>query len=456
MDRLSDRAIVGGEHGYSQEFRCRDREGNEHWLLESVSLQQRGPDAWYAVGVVTDITESKMAQAQRDAQREQVAAERTARAEAEAANRAKDEFFAVLSHELRTPMTPVLMTVSSLEYDERLPEDVRSALRMVRRNVELEARLIDDLLDLTRISRGKLEVAWRDLDMHSLLSHAREACIPDADARRLKFELSTAASRCFVRGDATRLQQVLWNLLRNAVKFTPEGGTIRVHTANDADGHLIVEVTDSGIGIEPEVLPRIFDAFEQGGRDMTRRYGGLGLGLAISKALVTLHGGTLTARSEGRGMGATFSVTLPTVETMAVEPASPAARDGDAPALRILLVEDHVDTRKATARLLKSFGHEVATADSVATGLEAAEAGPFDLIISDLGLPDGSGLDLMRQIKNRYGMKGIALSGFGMESDLLNSRAAGFDHHLTKPVPIEQLEATVRQVAAMEVGCVKT
>src|SRR5260370_36135544 len=160
---------------------------------------------------------------------------------------------------------------------------------MVGRNVELEARVIDDLLDLTRISRGKLEVASRELDVHSLLYHARDACLPDAEASNLHLELSAEASRCFVRGDATRLQQVFWNLLRNAVKFTTEGGSIRLHTFNDAEGRLVVEVTDSGIGIEQEMLPRIFEAFEQVGRDMTRRFGELGVRLVASRRLVRLH-----------------------------------------------------------------------------------------------------------------------------------------------------------------------
>jgi signal transduction histidine kinase/ActR/RegA family two-component response regulator len=433
--------------------------------------------------LMQQIAERKRVEGQRDAERDQALAERSARAEAEAANRAKDQFLAMLSHELRTPMAPVLMTVSHLENDPLLSEELRSALRMIRRNVELEARLIDDLLDLTRVSRGKVDLSPRDTDIHSLLCHARDVCRADAEAKHVSFEMRMVAPRCYVYGDPIRLEQVLWNLVRNAVKFTPEGGTITLRTANDATGRLIVQVIDSGVGIAPEMLSRIFDAFEQGGPTVTRRFGGLGLGLAISKALIDLHHGSIAAHSEGLGHGATFTVTLNTIDTPAIgEPktgeAPPTARaaaeaggieegSAAAPPLRILLVEDHPDTRKATARLLRLFGHDVATADSVASGLQAMEkwpehgeenrgggdgggSSPFDLIISDLGLPDGSGLDLVRQLKRRYGSggpKAIALTGFGMDADLRTSRDCGFEAHLVKPVPIEQLEAAVRQVA---------
>lgn len=452
MDQLSDRAILGGESGYTQQFRSIDKFGQVHWMDESVSLQTRGPGYWTAVGVITDITARRIAEAQRDVQREQAATERAARAEAEAANKAKDHFLATLSHELRTPMTPVLMTVSSMENDERLSEEVRAALRMIRRNVELEARLIDDLLDLTRISTGKLQLNARETDVHSLLCHARDVCTPDAAAKNQTIELDAGAEQCFVRGDATRLQQVFWNLLRNAVKFTPDGGTIRLLSRNDDSGRVVIDVIDTGIGIEPHVLPRIFDAFEQGGPETTRRFGGLGLGLAISKAVIDLHGGTLAAHSDGPGKGSMFTVTLRAAAAPEPSIDRPLPIVGESHPLRILLVEDHADTRKATARLLRLIGHDVATADGVATALQTAESRPFDLVISDLGLPDGSGLDLMRQIKKRFNLKGIALSGFGMDTDLRSSSDAGFDRHLVKPVPLEQLEAAVRQVGGLEVG----
>ena len=325
-----------------------------------------------------------------------------ARRIAETANRTKDEFLAALSHELRTPLTPVLLTARALESDPRLPAELRRDMERVRRNVELEARLIDDLLDLTRIARGKTELHLEVVDLHALLREVAEtgAAGRPAEAPRLELDLAAAGSR--VCGDAARLQQVFRNLLSNAVKFTPEG-RILVSTWTTADGRVAVEVRDTGAGIDPLVLPRIFNAFEQGGADVTRRFGGLGLGLAISKNLVDLHGGSIEAASEGPGQGAAFTVILPAVEASVAdpEPKLETRRVPDRP-LHILLVEDHADTAEAMAELLQARGYQVTVALSRAGGLAAAEAvaaggsPPLDVLISDLGLPDGSGLDLMR------------------------------------------------------------
>jgi CheY-like chemotaxis protein len=254
--------------------------------------------------------------------------------------------------------------------------------------------------------------------------------------------------------------QVFWNLFSNAVKFTPSEGTIAVRSWREesaAGPHLVVEVADTGIGIEPDVLLDIFDAFQQGEQAITRRYGGLGLGLAISKAIVELHGGKLTAASDGRGRGAVFSVRLP-VGDLRVRPAAPeasaAAPKNDCPEavaaeLHILLVEDHADTAEAMADLLREMGHRVTVAHSVAAGLAAAErmGGRLDLVLSDLGLPDGTGLDLMTQLHGRYGVKGIALSGYGMEEDVRRSLEAGFERHLTKPVNLQALQMAIQETA---------
>ena len=380
--------------------------------------------------------------------------------EAQAANLAKDHFLATLSHELRTPLAPVLATVSGLADDARLPADVRDRLAMIRRNVELEARLIDDLLDLTRIARGKLELHPEVTDVRELVGQALQTCCADEIASRrlrLAVELETGDHRIWA--DPPRLIQVFWNLLKNAVKFTPEEGTIRVRSRREeapGGARLVIEIADTGIGIEPDVLPRLFQGFEQGSRTITRRFGGLGLGLAISKAIVDLHGGRLAAASEGRGRGALFTLDLPVGELPAAATAGGAAATaagGTAGPLRILLVEDHADTAEALADLLRLIGHEVRVAGSVASGLAAAAvemesaAGGFDLVVSDLGLPDGSGQDLMRELVRRYGWKGIALSGYGMEEDVRRSREAGFARHLTKPVDLEALRAAIRQVA---------
>ncbi len=399
--------------------------------------------------------------------------------ETQRANAAKDQFLATLSHELRTPLTPVLAVVSALEEDGRLPRDVRDRLAMVRRNTELEARLIDDLLDLTRIERGKLDLRREVTDVLPLLAHAVEATrTPEIEAYGLRLVSELAADDHRVWADGPRLSQVFWNLIKNALKFTPAGGTIRVRSSNEGeDGAparwLVVEVADTGIGIEPDVLPRIFDAFEQGQRRITRQFGGLGLGLAISRRIVELHGGSLAAASEGKGKGATFTVRLPVgvpVEAAAAVPsrtaAGAAAEEAATPAparpLHILLVEDHADTAAAMADLLRGIGHRVTAAASVEAALAAAAAverqggnggggGGIDLVVSDLGLPDGNGYDLMRELARRYGLRGIALSGYGMEDDVQQSREAGFERHLTKPVDLRSLDAAIRDASQVPV-----
>ncbi|HKV07893.1 MAG TPA: ATP-binding protein [Thermoanaerobaculia bacterium] len=365
-----------------------------------------------------------------------------ARAEAVAATQAKDEFLAALSHELRTPLTPVLLTAHALAADPRLPADLKPELERMRRNIDFEARLIDDLLDLTRIARGKLEIQPEVADVHGLLEHVvaiSGGAFADKGIRP-RLELSAEESR--VWGDPARLEQIFWNLLSNAAKFTDRGGDVLIRTDNDAAGNLAVRVIDTGIGIDPATLSQIFDAFEQGGAQVTRRFGGLGLGLAISKALTGLHGGLIEAESGGRGRGAAFTVLLPAVSgTPAGDPAGERRLSGPARSRHILLVEDHADTAEAVADFLRSAGHRVTLAGSVREALSRAREAQerrgddaIDLVVSDLGLPDGSGLDIMPELKERYGLPGIALSGYGMEEDVRRSREAGFEIHITKPV----------------------
>jgi len=377
--------------------------------------------------------------------------------EAQRANAAKDQFLAALSHELRTPLAPVLAVVSALESDPRLRELIGGALAVIRRNVELEARLIDDLLDLTRISRGKLELHLQPSDLRDALAHALQSCSAEEDGKWIAVETELAAIDHTVCADVPRLTQVFWNLLKNAFKFTPDGGTVRVRTRQE-DGGIVVEISDTGMGIGPDLLPRIFDSFEQGERSITRRFGGLGLGLAISKALVERHKGRITAASGGEGQGSTFTVWLPCAPAEAGgAQARSANKDGDgqvfdprqARRLRILLVEDHADTAAALADLLDLLGHQVVVAHDVTSGLAAATAAlegeGLDLVISDLGLPDGSGLDLMRELSGRHNVRGIALSGYGTDKDVRASHEAGFSLHLTKPVDLERLRAALRE-----------
>ncbi|MGE5610262.1 MAG: PAS domain S-box protein [Bacillota bacterium] len=374
---------------------------------------------------------------------------------AEAANNAKDRFLATLSHELRTPLTPVLAQITALEKDGRLPQDLKTEVRMLRRNVELESRLIDDLLDLTRITSGKLEMKRELVDVHGLLRHAMEICHSDIEAKGLQATMALEAPQHFVRGDLGRLLQVFWNLIRNAVKFTPPSGRIEIRTRNQAampgragqSSSLVIEVSDTGIGIDATVMPRLFQAFSQGGA-VTRQYGGLGLGLSISKAIVDAHGGKLSARSGGPGRGATFAVELTSVpEAEPKPPEPPPTGEGKPHPMRILLVEDNADTARVLGRLLRSMDHSVGIADRVDTALQMVRADNYDLLISDIGLPDGTGLELMREIQRIRPTRGIAISGYGMEEDLRRSLAVGFAEHLIKPITLDALEAAIARVA---------
>lgn len=415
-------------------------EGNTYHLDVSVEPLR---DPWGRIvgitGAAMDITQNKLASQ----------AMEKAKQAAETANREKDVFLATLSHELRTPLAPVLMSASALEARAELPAEVREEIAMIRRNVEMAARLIDDLLDLTRIGRGKLELHQRVVDVCPLLKQAVGVCAADAAAKHLRLTLDAQPGVHYVRADPERMQQAIWNLVRNAVKFTPSGGVVAVRCANALPGRFIIEVADTGIGIDAETLPRLFAPFEQGGREVTRRYGGLGLGLVISKMLVELHGGSLRAHSDGKGRGATFTVELPAAHMPKDKPARVhAVEPGPHRRLRILLVEDHIDTANTMAQLLRTSGHHVVIANSVATAIDFAAIEPYDLVLSDLGLPDGSGLDLMRELSRRHGLKGIAISGYGMQADIEKSREAGFLEHIVKPVNIQKLEELIDSISA--------
>jgi PAS domain S-box-containing protein len=371
-----------------------------------------------------------------------------AKDQAENASKAKDQFLAALSHELRTPLTPVLMLAGAMERSEELPPQVRGDFAMIRQNIELEARIIDDLLDLTRITQGKLVLRFERVDPHLLITHALDILRHDIEEKKLDVKLDFAATEHRVSADAVRLEQVFWNVLKNAVKFTPNGGRLSVRSA-DADGHLRISVADNGIGITPEELPRIFNAFAQGAEAEAPRFGGLGLGLSISALLVNEHRGRIWAESSGRDQGATFHIELPLVpESGPVpSPAVPAPVASGGP-LHILLVEDHQTTRETLTRLLARSGHRIESAHCVAKALEVAAQGSFDLVISDLGLPDGDGHELMRALRRDFGLRGIALSGYGMQSDIEKSSEAGFVEHLTKPIDITALEEAIQRTHA--------
>lgn len=368
-----------------------------------------------------------------------------AREEAESASLAKDHFLAMLSHELRTPLTPVIAHLVKLQKDEDLPERMRHPLDVIRRNVELEARLIDDLLDLTRVGKGKIHLETSVVDVEDLLRNALDICRSDVEAKGLDLKIEFGAKESYVKGDPARLQQVFWNVVKNAVKFT-EAGSLQVETRNRADDAVEVVVSDTGIGIEPRLLSRVFQPFEQVERG---KNGGLGLGLAISKSLVDLHGGQITVASEGKGQGATVTITLPTVED---RPENKDTRKSPGPEearkLRILLLEDHVDTNESLTLLLEMQGHTVTQAFDVATAVGQAREKDFDLLLSDLGLPDGTPEAVMKEVARRNDTPGVALTGFGMDKDVERTRGYGFSYHLVKPVDVGRLEEILLECAA--------
>ena len=374
-----------------------------------------------------------------------------------AASQAKDNFLAALSHELRTPLNPVLLVASDAAMNQELSADVRADFEMIRENVELEARLIDDLLDLTRVTRGKISLDKQHLDAHTVLQSAVANVHEEIKQKQIVLTLKLRAEERTVFADAVRLQQIFWNLLRNASKFTPRFGHVTVETNTTHENTLVIKVIDTGIGMRPEEIHRIFNVFTQGdhARSGAHRYGGLGLGLAISLKLAEYHSGSIRAFSEGPEKGSTFTVELPLSqpperngdrEGQGNDSHGTAAKPAVRPsAVRVLLVEDHGPTRTALSDLLARRAYEVLAASSVAEARALAGANRFDLLISDIGLPDGNGYELMAEFRLRGSTIGIALTGYGMEQDLAQSESAGFVAHLTKPVRVQSLDAALNE-----------
>lgn len=382
----------------------------------------------------------------------------TLRQELIGANAAKDQFLALLSHELRNPLSPVIAMVGELEASAPATPETRQALEVIRRNVELEARLIDDLLDVTRIAKGKLQLSFEVVSVHKILQRAYEICGEEITKNDLQTLFRLQAEDSHVEGDPARLQQVFWNLIKNSVKFTPAKGRITIETLNPAPDEIEIRISDTGLGIEQEKIDKIFNAFEQGQSSITRRFGGLGLGLAISKAMVDAHNGKIRVASAGKDQGTTFTVNLKTV-ALPVGAEDGAAQDrhvdvrkqtDGARSCRVLVVDDHYDTCTGMKMMLERRGYQTTVAHSANQAVEKARAEDFDLIISDIGLPDRSGYELMRELRATKDLRGIALSGFGTEQDVSQAREAGFSEHLTKPINFERLEEAIRRLIDVE------
>lgn len=367
---------------------------------------------------------------------------------AEQANQAKDDFLASLSHELRTPLMPAMLAASYLAEHENLLPELRDEVGTILRNVRLEAQLIDDLLDVTRITRGKIEVHHEVADVHGLLQTAIEIVKADIAKKEIELAVDLSAAHHHVWADPVRIQQVFWNLINNAVKFTPSKGRIAIRSFNK-EKLFVFEITDTGIGIESDRQTSIFEPFHQGERSITRRFGGLGLGLTISKTLLDLHGGKISVQSAGKNKGTTFRIFL----DLLPDPVASSADGGSGAVglskkLRLLLVDDHADTRSVLSRLLRKTGHEVVTADSAQNALEILNGRRFDALISDIGLPETSGYELIREAKRRQPLRAVALSGLGMDEDVQRSVDAGFDHHLTKPINFQELQTVLEKISS--------
>jgi PAS domain S-box-containing protein len=382
--------------------------------------------------------------------------EKAARELAEKANRAKDDFLASLSHELRTPLNPVLMLASDQAENVELSPETRKHFEIIHKDVELEARLIDDLLDLTRVTHGKISLDERLVDASAVLREAIANVHSELNEKRIELVLNLQNIRMPVYGDEVRLQQIFWNVIKNAVKFTPSKGKIVVETSLE-NGKFKISITDSGIGMTPEEMDRISGAFSQGDHVTNgHRFGGLGLGLTISRRLLELHRGRIHAWSAGRNHGSSFVIELPMANAEKADlellqngqntPSIPFSGNNN----RILLVEDHEPTRIALTHLLNRRKFRVSSAGCSAEALKICTREQFDLVISDIGLPDGSGNDVMIKLRDSYGLKGIALTGYGMEQDIERSLAAGFVSHLIKPVNVQALEKALGVFFATE------
>lgn len=413
-------------------------------LISSPSHASAGHDLFHTA--IVDLTERQRSDAERaraHAEQQRLLQEEQL---ARAASEAKDRFIAMLSHELRTPLAPILFALEAARTRGAIPDDLRPTIDMVRRNILLETRLIDDLLDMTRIVQGKMSIVREVIDVHEAVTDVLGLCQEQLDRSPAHTRVVLKAASHSVHADPVRLRQVIWNLINNAVRNTPAGGEIAVCTSNPRADAVAIVVSDTGRGIDQALLARIFTFFEQD--DESRRRGlGLGLGLAISKAIVESHGGRISAESDGPGHGARFTVMLDTVPDAPHPSATTRRRDVSEPAaLSILLVEDNHDSAVAIAEFLALHGFSVKVAGSVREALAAYA--PGDLVVSDIALPDGTGHDLMRSVGQRGAQSGIALSGYGAPDDRRRSLEAGFARHIVKPLQPAELLTAIAEVTA--------
>jgi len=379
----------------------------------------------------------------------------------EVANNAKDEFLAALSHELRTPLSAISSMLDVLELGNDLANTSKAAasseldssgVALIRRNVQILVSLINELLDLTHISRGDLPLELTTIDAHHAIGDALRDLAAEFKAKQIDLRVNLRAEFRHIKVDSAKFHRIITNLVGNAIKFTPVEGMIRVTTTSASNDDLVIEISDSGMGIEAGSLARIFSPFEQGDASVRRRFGGLGLGLSISKSLTEAHGATLEAESEGRDNGATFRLRFKTAQLFPGE-AAPEPKAGPAASMHILLVEDHADTRQCMHRLLESQGHRVRSAGDAQSAIDLSKREEFDLLVTDVGLPDRTGVELLHELRQRDPeLPAIALSGFGLPKDVVHSKEAGFVEHFVKPVDLQKLHAAINKLASVRIA----
>lgn len=447
---------VSGNHGYAQ-------------MQQAVRISPLSHDGCVigTLTIIEDVTERVAREAELQAQIEDrsrlLSNEKLARNDAERANRLKDEFLATISHELRNPLNAILGWAHMMRLGNLTPANIERAVETIYRNAKSQSQLVSDLLDVSRIISGKLRLDVRTIDLLQIVNAAVDSIRPAADAKDIRLQTMLDPSAGPISGDADRLQQVVWNLLTNAVKFTPKGGRIQVKVQR-IDSHVEIMVSDSGVGISKEFLPYVFDRFRQADASTTRIHGGLGLGLSIVHQLVDLHGGTVSVRSEGEGKGATFTVNLPCAGVVS----SQTDAEVDHPTqgeeiisfaglpslhgLRVLVVDDEADTRELISEVLKECGAEVITSPSVAAALIALEQHRPDILISDLGMPDEDGYALISKIRALPAEQGgqipaAALTAYARAEDRMRVLRSGFQFHLPKPVDSAELVTVVASLA---------
>jgi PAS domain S-box-containing protein len=437
---------------YSGETTCRTRSGEERMIELSVFTMRSGlgePQCY--VSIKRDITtrkktEEKLAQL--------LVRERAARADAEKANRLKDEFLATLSHELRTPLNAVIGWSRILKAGRLDTESSNHAIEVIERNAWAQKQIIEDILDVSRVITGKLQLHLGPVDLISVVNAALDAVRPALEAKDIRIETQFQKDLKVLAGDADRLQQVVWNLLSNASKFTPVGGTVGVHITQD-ETYVQIQVRDTGPGIAADFLPHVFERFRQADGSTTRTHGGLGLGLAIVRHLVELHGGMIAAQNETSGTGAVFTVRLPLpsieLSLQSLPPATKVDQDVtpvDLKDVRILVVEDELDALDLITIDLTAHGARVRGASSAAQAFELLHSERFDLMISDIGMADTDGYNLIKQVRRREGqgehIPAIALTAYARTQDRIRALAAGYNTHVAKPVEIKELVTVVK------------